>query len=228
MKKITLIGALLALLIPTIASGQRAFAIEELLPIALVQESPDSATFEARWYYTPNQNWTVEYQYEVAKTTGEMVFSGQIPNKVFGFVLPREEVDANYTFRVRVMRIAPQAREGPWSGDTFTVPAREIEMIYALAAPSTAPQIVPHDPTYETEKGTLWLEFTPDRITDRQGLFCKDASGYGTGGHFCVGIVNGQIEARIQSDTTTEFEVIAGTVVDSTLYLPPKSEASTA
>jgi hypothetical protein len=209
--------ALLALLIPAPLFGQTAFAIDELLPVELVQESPDSASFEARWYYTPNQNWTVEYQYEVTRSTGEMMFSGQTAAQMFPFVLPREEADVQYSFRVRVMRLAPSARNGPWSGDTFAVPARDVEMIYALAAPSDTPQIIPHDPVFAIDKGTLWMEFTPDRVTDRQGLFCKDASGYGTGGHLCIAIVNGQIEARIQDDSTTLAEILGGTVVDSTL-----------
>jgi len=215
MKKITLIGALLAMLIPTALHGQRAFALE-LEPVEVIQESPDSATYEARWYYTPNQNWTVAYDYEVASTTGDIMFSGQTPDQTFSFVLPRADVDAQYSFRVRVARLAPSARNGPWSGDTFTVPARAVEAVYANATPTTAPYVVPHEPAFAMDKGTVWLEFTPDRLTDRQGLFCKDASGYGTGGHFCVTLDNGQIEVRIQDDTAS-YTLLGGVIVDSTL-----------
>lgn len=213
MKKITLVAALLALL-PAPLFGQ-AWALD-LEPVEMVQESPDSATYDLVWYYSPNQNWTVEYDYEVMTTTGDMVFSGRTPDQSFRFTLPRGETDTNYSARVRVVRLAPSPRNGPWSGDTFMVPAKVTEMIYALAAPTDTPTIVPHDPSYEIAAGTLWLEFTPERLTDRQGLFCKDHNGYGTGGHFCIAIDNGQIEARIQSDSVS-YQILAGTVVDSTL-----------
>ena len=215
MKKLTLLGALLAMLVPAMAQGQ-AFALDGIDPVELIQESPDSATFEFNWYYTPNQNWTVEYDYEIATTAGDMIFSGRTPDQTFRFTLPRGENDVNYSARVRVARLAPSARNGPWSGDTFSVPARVVEAVYALAAPTDTPTVVLHDPSYEIAAGTLWLEFTPDRLTDRQGLFCKDHNGYGTGGHFCVAIDNGQIEARIQSDSVS-YQILAGTVVDSTL-----------
>lgn len=215
MRKITLIGAMLALLIPAALQGQ-AYALDDL-DLEMVQESPDSATYDLRVYYTPNQNWTVAYDYEISSSTGDMVFSGQMTEQTFRFTLPRADADAQYSARVRVARLAPSPRNGPWAGDTFTVPARAVEAVYANATPTTAPYVVPHEPAFAMDKGTVWLEFTPDRITDRQGLFCKDANGYVTGGHLCITLVNGQIELRMQSDTTTEVEVFAGTVVDSTL-----------
>lgn len=213
--KITLLAALATLLMPMPLFGQ-AWALD-LDPVEMVQESPDSATYDLLWYYSPNQNWTVEYDYEVMTTTGDMIFSGRTPDQSFRFTLPRGETDTNYSARVRVARLAPSPRNGPWSGDTFTVPARTTEMIYALAAPVDTPTIVPHDPAFETDKGVVWLEFTPDRLTDQQGLFCKDHTGYGTGGHYCITLVNGQIELRMQSDTTTEATILGGTVVDSAL-----------
>ena len=217
MKKITLVGALLAMLVPTALQGQAAFALDGLDPVEMIQESPDSATFEARWYYTPNQNWTVEYDYEVATTGGTMVFSGQTAAQTFQFTLPRAEADAQYSFRVRVMRLAPSPRNGPWSGDTFTVPAKVTAMIYALAAPTDTPYIVQDDPIFHIPQGTIWIEFTPDRVTDRQGLYSKDGSGYGTGGHFSLLIENGALNLRMQSDTATEVNITGGVVVDSVL-----------
>ena len=216
MKRLAFLGAILAMLVPSVLQGQAAFAIDRLEPVALVQESPDSATYEAQWFYTPNVNWTVEYGYEVADRTGTLVYEGTTPDKTFGFVLPRGTADALYTFSVRVMRTAPSPRNGPWSGDTFTVPARAVEALYAHAAPTTTPQIVPHDPAFQIPQGTIWLEFTPNRVTDRQGLFCKDASGYGTGGHLCIAMMENQIEVRIQDDTTS-YTLLGGEVVDSTL-----------
>jgi hypothetical protein len=205
---------LAALLLPAPLYGQ-AFALA-IDPVELIQESPDSATFELRWYYTPNQNWTVAYDYEVFTTTGEMAFSGRTPDKLFRFTLPRVDTDVQYSARVRVARLSPSARTGPWSGDTFTVPARTVEAVYALAAPSTAPIIVPNQPAYQVSEGTLWLEFTPDRVTDVQGLWSKDATGYDTGGHLSIMIDAGRIRARLQDDSTS-YEIVGGTVVDSVL-----------
>lgn len=206
---------LLALLIPAPLFGQA--WVPEIEPVRMVQESPDSATYEFVWHYTPQPNWTVEYDYEIATTTGDMIFSGRTPDQVFRFTLPRGDADAQYSARMRVYRVSPSSRAGPWAGDTFVVPARTVEAVYASAGPTTAPAVVPHEPAFVMDKGTVWLEFTPERVTDRQGLWCKDASGYGNGGHLCVVTQGGQIEARIQSADSVSYTLLGGTVVDSTL-----------
>lgn len=59
----------------------------------------------------------------------------------------------------------------------------------------------PHGDTLALESGTIAVSFTADSTDGRQTLFSKDHRDYQTGGHLTVQIVDGRIEARLQSDS---------------------------
>jgi Ca2+-binding RTX toxin-like protein len=59
---------------------------------------------------------------------------------------------------------------------------------------------VAHDEVFELADGTVQFWFETDKSCGRQGLFAKDACGYGDGGHLSISLVNGRIEVRLQSE----------------------------
>jgi Ca2+-binding RTX toxin-like protein len=59
---------------------------------------------------------------------------------------------------------------------------------------------IPHSDDMLLDNGTVQLWFNADDVSDYQGLFSKDSSGYDTGGHFTVAINNSQVTVRLQSD----------------------------
>lgn len=56
------------------------------------------------------------------------------------------------------------------------------------------------NPSIELESGTVALSVTLNSTEQRQTLFSKDHSGLQDGGHLTVQIVEGRVEARLQSD----------------------------
>ncbi|SDF75060.1 Right handed beta helix region [Limimonas halophila] len=74
--------------------------------------------------------------------------------------------------------------------------------------------VVPHDPAFATEEGTLAMTFTPDSASGAQGLFSKDSTGFDNGGHLTVRLVDGSIEVRLQSDSASH-EVVASKAVSA-------------
>ncbi|RDD62279.1 Ig-like domain-containing protein [Ferruginivarius sediminum] len=68
--------------------------------------------------------------------------------------------------------------------------------------------VLDHEAGYELPNGTLELAFTADTVSGRQGLFSKDASGNGDGGHLTVLIEDGDLVARLQSDGGVNVPVL--------------------
>ena len=59
--------------------------------------------------------------------------------------------------------------------------------------------ILNHDASMEIAEGSLKLGFRADRVGVNQGLFSKDASGYGTGGHLSIWIDSAnKLNVRLQ------------------------------
>lgn len=61
--------------------------------------------------------------------------------------------------------------------------------------------VLPHETAFELADGTLEMTFTPDTVAGRQALFSKDSWGYDDGGHLTVLLYNGNLNARLQSDS---------------------------
>lgn len=61
--------------------------------------------------------------------------------------------------------------------------------------------VLPHQSAFELTDGTLEMTFTPETVAGRQALFSKDSWGYDDGGHFTILLYNGNLNARLQSDS---------------------------
>jgi VCBS repeat-containing protein len=61
--------------------------------------------------------------------------------------------------------------------------------------------VIGHDPSFELDQGTVSLRFTADHVTGKQGLFSKDSLDFDDGGHLSVWLEDGQVVARLQSDS---------------------------
>ncbi len=73
-------------------------------------------------------------------------------------------------------------------------------MIYS----GDAYQTIPHQDAFLTDNGTVGFWLNIDSVGNRQGLWSKDASGYGTGGHMSIMLEpDGRIRARIQNLETS-------------------------
>lgn len=70
---------------------------------------------------------------------------------------------------------------------------------------------VPHQDDFLLADGCIQIWFQTDDVGSRQGLISKESLGYDTGGHVYLDVVNGTLEARLQS-TTTSYTVSGGTV----------------
>ena len=62
--------------------------------------------------------------------------------------------------------------------------------------------ILNHDPAYLLDQGTLELEFTANSTSGLKGLFSKDHTGNGNGGHLSVYLDQGVIKSRLQSTSS--------------------------
>jgi len=79
-----------------------------------------------------------------------------------------------------------------------------------FSAPATSsPAVYPHTTAMEITEGTVALRFAANSFDTRQGLWTKDHSGYGAGGHMTVMLVGGAIEVSMQ-----------GTIDEATVTFP--------
>jgi hypothetical protein len=68
--------------------------------------------------------------------------------------------------------------------------------------------VVSHDASYELTSGTVEVEFSADKLVNRQGLVTKDAKYYGDGGHFLTLLEGDDLYVRMQNASTqTEVRV---------------------
>ena len=72
--------------------------------------------------------------------------------------------------------------------------------------------VLSHQEAFEVAEGSLELNFTPDTVSGRQGLITKDAKYFGEGGHLAVLIEDGDLVARLQSESATHKLVAEGAV----------------
>ncbi|MCW5698867.1 MAG: hypothetical protein KIT00_03385, partial [Rhodospirillales bacterium] len=63
--------------------------------------------------------------------------------------------------------------------------------------------LVPHDDAFLLDEGAVHLWFNADDLSGRQGLFSKDASGFGAGGHLSVYLQGDDLVVRLQSTTAS-------------------------
>jgi hypothetical protein len=73
---------------------------------------------------------------------------------------------------------------------------------------------IPHSDTYLVDDGTVGFWFNADNTSGTQGLFSKDASGFGEGGHLSVYLSGGTLTASLssasQEHTLSSSAVTAG------------------
>jgi len=74
--------------------------------------------------------------------------------------------------------------------------------------------VLAHDAAHEIATGTLELAFMAETLARRQGLFTKDASHFGTGGHLAVLLEGDDVRVRLQ-DTRSSHEIRARDVVEA-------------
>ena len=65
--------------------------------------------------------------------------------------------------------------------------------------------VIAHDSAMDLDTGTITFRFNTADADDRQGIVSMDASGYTDGGHFTAWVTNGEVEVRLQSDTTSYY-----------------------
>lgn len=65
--------------------------------------------------------------------------------------------------------------------------------------------LVSHAAAMALAAGTFVLDFTADMVSGRQGLFSKDATGYGDGGHISAFIEDGHLSVRLQDSSSEVF-----------------------
>ncbi|MEM1298486.1 MAG: carbohydrate-binding protein, partial [Pseudomonadota bacterium] len=119
----------------------------------------------------------------------EDTFRGTLSNvAIYDTVLPSEAV-------ATLSGLAPLTFEGPrdrtlrLDGAPVTVASLEDAVI------------LDHSPELELDAGTLFIAFTPESTEGRQGVVSKDAFRLGEGGHLTVWYRDGDVEARLQSDS---------------------------
>ena len=72
---------------------------------------------------------------------------------------------------------------------------------------------IAHDPSYLLDDGSVQLWLNTDSTGSNQALFSKDSNSFDTGGHLTLRVLpSGQLEARLQSTTTTYSLTSTGTV----------------
>jgi hypothetical protein len=76
--------------------------------------------------------------------------------------------------------------------------------------------VLSHQEAYEISEGSLELSFTPDTVSGRQGIFTKDASYFGTGGHLSIVIEGTNLIGRLQSESATQKLVAEDAVTAGT------------
>ena len=201
---------IVAVLVSVVASSPLNFTI--------VQEDTHS-TVTASWTYTPNPEYTTWYDYRVEDEAALVdVFADSTSLLEVTFQINRADVDKAYRFFVRpvIKDALGSIARGEWVDDRFIVPAKPAAGLLAKRDMVTSPVIVPNDPAFEQPRGTIWLEFeTTGDITTPQGLWSRDANGYGGGGHLTVFIRDGSVVARIQSDSASyeiQWPIVASSI----------------
>ena len=59
---------------------------------------------------------------------------------------------------------------------------------------------IPHTRSLQLSRGTIAFWMRADSVYELQGLFSKDANGFGSGGHLTISVDRGEVIARLQSD----------------------------
>lgn len=184
----------------------------------LIDLQETTATMMARWTYDAPADqvsrfiWSVaneETGAEVERDTTELLETREWSHT-------RTDADVPYIFHLRAFKIVDAVwypSERPYT-ERYVIPARAPYVLVAETLETTRPDSIPYDPTQQIAEGTLWIEFTPNSVVGRQGLWSKDFNGYQTGGHLSVWLEGSVAHWRIQ-DTTQSYEhqrtgVVAG------------------
>ncbi len=101
--------------------------------------------------------------------------------------------------------------DGKGGTDTATVTVRVVEFPAPVLSIGenefngsvNSAVVLADDDAYDLPEGTLEIGFNVDTLVDRQGLFSKDATGNGDGGHLAVLIEGDDVRVRLQSETGT-------------------------
>ncbi len=76
---------------------------------------------------------------------------------------------------------------------------------------------IPHHDNYRLDSGAIAFWFRTDDAGDDQGLFTKDATGFGGGGHLNISLVNGVVRARLSS-TSAHHDLTSGPISSARWY----------
>ncbi len=76
---------------------------------------------------------------------------------------------------------------------------------------------IPHHDAYLLRSGAVALWFKTDNASRTQGLLCKDASGFGSGGHLNMTLIGGRLRARL-SGTSSTAELMSSSLQSDRWY----------
>lgn len=186
-------------------------------PLSLRMDLQETtATMQANWTYTCPPGDTCSFVWWVTEegTGVEVERDTTGLNTSQEWMHDRATVDMAYLFYVEVYKVVNGAfyPSGTPVSERYVIPARAPYVLVASSTETTTPDSIPYDPSQELAEGTIWLEFTPNVTTGRQGLWSKDFNGYQAGGHLSITLENDSIRFRIQDDSTTYSETVPNVV----------------
>ncbi len=76
--------------------------------------------------------------------------------------------------------------------------------------------VFPHQSAYELGQGTIEMIITPTSgdLSSKKGLFSKDHTGYGSGGHLSIYLESGVLKSRLQSESADYPTSMSGIVAN--------------
>ncbi|MBY8975109.1 tandem-95 repeat protein [Rhodobacteraceae bacterium NNCM2] len=156
-----------------------------------------------------------------------------------GQTITTVQLDASGTAQVPLSLLETAASSGPDGGVNYlmaVVTGSEVgltsePLVVKLGAPlvynepgimtfngsSSSVLELPHDPAFEVAQGTVAFSFNAGDLSGQQGLFSKDASFFGGGGHTTIYLNGSTLIARLQ-DNSTSAELSFGGIVAGQEY----------
>lgn len=163
----------------------------------------DRADFDTTW--TRNAEYLQIGANGWASQTGdsrfEDVFDGTLADAVVaeGVLTPAE-------LAALTAAAEPQMAEAGLLPSALPEPILARPGTMTFSGASSDVEVISHSDALELTEGTISFSFSNNNIGWREGLFTKDAAGYGEGGHFAAYLERGDLVVRFQSaDQTVSF-----------------------